>query len=68
MNVPILTNDDYYRYNAPFRQWLFDFKGKQLGDFKTDDARKIFTNEFIISWNNSKLSSIEKINLQSLLY
>lgn len=56
MNVPILTNDDYYRYNAPFRQWLFDFKGKQLGDFKTEDARKIFTTEFVISWNNSKLS------------
>ena len=62
MNVPILTKDDYYRYNAPFRQWLFDFKGKQLGDFKTDEARKIFTTEFVISWNNSKLSNEYYLN------
>lgn len=53
----ILKSDDYFRFNAPFRQWLFDYKNKQLGDFKTDDARIIFTTEFIVRWNESTLPS-----------
>lgn len=67
MEFTTLTSDDYYRFNAPFRQWLFDSKGKQLGDFKTENARKIFTNEFIISWNKSELSSIKKVTLCLLI-
>lgn len=50
-----LTAEDYFRYNSPFRQWLFDCKGSQLGDYKTDECRKIFTIEFVPAWNSRKL-------------
>lgn len=53
----ILKPEDYFRFNAPFRQWLFDYKNSQLGDFKTDDARILFSSEFIVKWNNSELPS-----------
>ena len=53
----ILKSEDYYRFNAPFRQWLFDSKGKQLGDFKTEDAKIIFKTEFVSKWNNNLLTS-----------
>lgn len=51
----ILKPDDYFRYNSPFRIWLGKFKGKQLGDFKTDEAREIFSHEFLPDWNGEKL-------------
>ena len=50
-----LNSDDYFRFNSPFRQWLFNSKSKQLSDFNTVDARKLFTNEFVPLWNGSKL-------------
>lgn len=55
--VVIIHSSDYYRYNAPFRQWLFDLKGKQLGDLKTEEAKLLFKNEFVVDWNQNKLSS-----------
>lgn len=55
-NFHLLSPEDYYRFNAPFRLWLQEVKGKQLGDYKTDEAKVIFTKEFIKDWNESRLS------------
>lgn len=52
--VPLIP-EDYYRFNAPFRIWLSEVKGKQLGDFKTEEAKVIFAVEFLPDWNESKL-------------
>lgn len=56
-----LNETDFFRFNAPFRQWLFDAKGKQIGDFSTDEARSIFKKEFIVEWNDNKLPSMAKL-------
>lgn len=50
-----LSADDYFRYNAPFRQWLFDAKDRQLSDYKTKEAQEIFANEFVSLWNEERL-------------
>jgi hypothetical protein len=53
-----LTVDDYYRYSAPFRQWLFENKNKNLTDYNTDEAKFLFKNEFCTSWNKNQLNGI----------
>ena len=50
-----LTEGDFFRYNAPFRQWLFDAKGKQIGEYSTEEAKSVFKKEFIVVWNEDKL-------------
>ena len=55
MNRTIIKADDYFRYNAPFRQWLYNNKGTQLSDYKTDQAKEIFANEFVLQWNKKEL-------------
>lgn len=58
-----LDQADFFRYNSPFRQWLFDSKGKQIGDYHVDEAKTIFTKEFVSLWNNDKLPSKNEILL-----
>ncbi len=52
-----LTESDFFRFNAPFRQWLFETKSKQIGDFSSDEAKSVFKKEFIVVWNEDKLTS-----------
>jgi hypothetical protein len=57
---PVLKEDDYFRYSAPFRQWLFDSRGSQLGDFKSNEARAIFASDFVAAWNGGKLPGTQE--------
>lgn len=50
-----IKSEDYFRFNAPFRQWLYDSKGTQLADYKTVDAKELFAKEFVPLWNNNQL-------------
>jgi hypothetical protein len=52
-----LAESDFFRFNAPFRQWLFDAKSKQIGEFSSDEAKIVFKKEFIAEWNENKLPS-----------
>ena len=53
-----ISANDYYKFNAPFRLWLSEVKGKQLGDYKTVEAKLIFATEFVLDWNESLLSEV----------
>lgn len=59
-----LSQADFFRYNAPFRQWLFDTKAKQIGDYQVDEAKSIFNKEFVPLWNDDKLPSKHEISGQ----
>ena len=51
-----IKSEDYFRFNAPFRQWLYNSKGSQLADYTTVDAKEIFAKEFVPLWNNNQLN------------
>lgn len=55
--VEQLTERDYFRYSAPFRQWLWESLQKQLSDYKTADARRLFGADFVPVWNAGRLPS-----------
>lgn len=51
----VLSEADYYRYSAPFRQWLYDTHARQLSDYKTVEAKRIFAQDFVSVWNARRL-------------
>lgn len=49
-----LEEDDYFRMNDEFRQWLQDDSGKFFDELGSEKARKYFT-KFVEVWNSGRL-------------
>ncbi|KAJ2714298.1 hypothetical protein H4R19_001799 [Coemansia spiralis] len=55
-DAPQITQDDYYRLNAPFRLWLRKEKDRYFDEMGSDKARRYFAS-FVRAWNDGRLSS-----------
>ncbi|KAJ1875456.1 hypothetical protein LPJ55_000621 [Coemansia sp. RSA 990] len=54
--IPQITQDDYYKLNAPFRLWLRKEKERYFDEMSSEKARKYF-GSFIRAWNEGRLRS-----------
>ncbi|KAJ1934738.1 hypothetical protein FBU59_005602, partial [Linderina macrospora] len=55
-DVAPISQDDYFKLNAPFRLWLRKEKDRYFDELKTDKARKYFAS-FVRHWNDGTLRS-----------
>ncbi|KAJ2851698.1 hypothetical protein IWW36_000843 [Coemansia brasiliensis] len=55
-SIPQITQDDYYKFNAPFRLWLRKEKERYFDEMSSEKARKYF-GSFIRAWNEGRLRS-----------
>ncbi|KAJ1773117.1 hypothetical protein LPJ74_000856 [Coemansia sp. RSA 1843] len=55
-DVPTITQDDYFRLNAPFRLWLRKEKDRYFDEMPTEKARTYFAS-FVRAWNSGHLRS-----------
>ncbi|KAE9026456.1 hypothetical protein PR001_g12193 [Phytophthora rubi] len=53
-----VTDEDYFLRQTEFRVWLAQSKGKYVDDLSTEEATKLFTDEFAKKWNRGKLSKM----------
>ncbi|KAJ1819719.1 hypothetical protein LPJ75_001119 [Coemansia sp. RSA 2598] len=51
-----ISQDDYFRLNAPFRLWLRKEKGRFFDEMPTEKARRYF-GRFVRDWNDGRLRS-----------
>ncbi|KAJ2776880.1 hypothetical protein H4R18_005447 [Coemansia javaensis] len=51
-----ITQDDYYRLNAPFRLWLRKEKDRYFDELASDKARRYFAS-FVRAWNDGRLGA-----------
>ncbi|KAI8324144.1 hypothetical protein GQ54DRAFT_241991, partial [Martensiomyces pterosporus] len=54
--VAPITQDDYFKLNAPFRLWLRKEKDRYFDEMPTDKARRYFAS-FVRAWNEGRLRS-----------
>ncbi|KAJ2549367.1 hypothetical protein EV175_004477 [Coemansia sp. RSA 1933] len=55
-DAPAITQEDYFRLNAPFRLWLRKEKGRYFDEMETAKARTYFAS-FVRAWNSGRLRS-----------
>ncbi|KAJ2082933.1 hypothetical protein H4R24_001203 [Coemansia sp. RSA 988] len=51
-----ISQDDYFKLNAPFRLWLLNEKDKYFDEMNSDKARRYFAS-FVRAWNDGRLRS-----------
>ncbi|PIA16955.1 hypothetical protein COEREDRAFT_24719, partial [Coemansia reversa NRRL 1564] len=55
-DISPITQEDYFRLNAPFRLWLLKEKDKYFDEMSSDKARRYFAS-FVRVWNDGRLRS-----------
>ncbi|KAJ2616799.1 hypothetical protein H4S08_000635 [Coemansia sp. RSA 1365] len=55
-DIPPISQEDYFRLNAPFRLWLLKEKEKYFDEMSSDKARRHFAS-FVRAWNEGRLRS-----------
>ncbi|CAL8471137.1 g10679 [Coccomyxa elongata] len=52
--IETLTEDDYFRKNAEFSEWLRVERGQFFNEMTTEETHALFS-DFVIAWNGRKL-------------
>jgi hypothetical protein len=54
-DIKKIDSDDFFRKNTEYRGWLDTAKGILFSELTAEQARLIFTNEFVRTWNKGEL-------------